>query len=872
MALFQCLLFVGSVLAAGIAGGNAKDVVQQAVPNGVQPFSIGMSANPLGKVIDMIQKITDDVKKEAVDEEKVYSNFACFCKDKTKRLEKMVNHHAGKIDLSSANIADWTARSNELSANKRKRKSDQEQFSSQFVDYTRRLNQEKANWQNTEATFNNNKGLIKQALKSMKDSKSQVSSGAFLQAPKSVSKLKQVLEIADAMGLITVPKQKALAASLLQAGTHGNPMESYDFHGGSDDIIDLVESLKGQMEVQQGKAQKEHVRATASYKDMLDSLDKKMKTNKAAIHDLDQSASQMKKETAEAREVLIYNNEDLADTEAVLKQITSACTSRADEYATRTAARAEELAALNTAMACLTNAHASAKDMQKKYGGSLLQAEPLLKLKALPEPSHAKDTVVKSEDIAKLRARVKAAGEKVAVQQAAEKVGAQVMAKAVEKAVTEATAKTTVKVATEKAPKTPVAADLLAKSNDKLGTAVDSKAFDKVKAAAPAKSGTKAISFLQEIHEASSLSNAELSADDRKKKALAVILSEGRRVKSLMLTSLATTAQDDPFAKVKQLISDLRWRLEKEEHAEVDKQVWCSEHLEKTRHERTTRFEETNFNSVQVKRLDASIDRLKTSIVFHTQKAEEIGRAIVKIYTDVAQLSAEQTHAMEVQREARDEIREAILTLRSYYSHAAKAAKRDRALVQVAAPRDPENYRSERRDIHSENERRANEEGVREKGRQDRARKRIGDLEGGMPAGARTGSLGDAIALMETIESDFTREIGNLEGDLDEEHQELVKTNQILLTQKEHAEELRDLDTEDLKTTKGNRAIKFEDMQTSMNLLDAALKELELLKPTCVDTGMSYSARVKARETEMAALRSALCILGETDDKFACPE
>jgi len=885
MAVFKTSLCVCSLLCAGLSGVKANDVVKQGVPNGQGPFSIHKSVNPLEKVISMLQKITDQVHKEADDEEKVYSNFACFCKDRTGRLEKHVQHHASEIDLSSSDIADWTAQTNDLHVDLQKRKGNQESHHAEKDDYERRLDQAQAKYQRTEATFNTNKDLVKKALNSLTGAKRDVSSSAFLQVQDdSLARLKPVLSVADAMGLLQEPKRKALASSLLQvckrdtggscrflacdasrgptncvedpfmlsktcvcepgycadngkcikAKEKASEMEQYEFHDGSNDIITLVKSLWEEMKDQFKTDTEEHERAVKSYKEMIKSLTGKIASNDEAMAAMSKSASRMKKDTAEARLVLIENKGDLKETEEVLKRVTSACTSRADEYAARTKARGEELAALQTAMNCLTNAHKGAKEMADKYENSLLQGPtPLMKLKALPKPQDHKITAVKANVSAKVDTQVKA------------------KAKAVEEAGTDDKYKA-------------LKAELLKADASKA-------VFEKEHPEA----STKPISFLQEIvqnQEASSLSSAE--KDQRKKKALDVIFNAGRNVKSLMLTSLAATSEDDPFSKVKQLISDLRWRLEKEEHAEVEKHVWCAEHVEKATHERDARFENVNFISRQVHRLDARIEKLKASIVYHTKKAKEIGSAIVKIYTDVAQLSAEQSHAMEVQREARDEIREAILTLRSYYSQAGKASSG--ALVQVSKPDGKaltklEKHRLERRDIYNENEQRAEDEVGREKGRKKRAAKRMGDLMGENPSMGRSGSLGDAIALMETIESDFTREIGNLEGDLDAEHRELVKTNQILLTQKEHAEELCELDKQDLETAVVAQATKFDDMQTNTNLLDAALKELETLKPTCIDTGMSYSERVKMRETEMEALKKALCILGETDEQYGCP-
>lgn len=82
MALLKCSLCVCSLLVAGMPGVEANKFTKSVVPNGAQPFSIGVSVNPLAKVISMIQDIKDEVDNEGKDEDRIFANFACFCKDK----------------------------------------------------------------------------------------------------------------------------------------------------------------------------------------------------------------------------------------------------------------------------------------------------------------------------------------------------------------------------------------------------------------------------------------------------------------------------------------------------------------------------------------------------------------------------------------------------------------------------------------------------------------------------------------------------------------------------------------------------------------------------------------------------------------------
>jgi len=760
---------------------------------------INHGETPLGKVMDVIDKIRHEVVKEGVNEEDIYDNFACFCKDKTARLEKHVKFHAGKIDLSSSNIADWTARTNELQAENLERSSNHEKWHAQMDDTERQLKEESANWQNTDNQFTANKRLITQALNAMEDSRDRIN---LLQVPG----ISHYVAIADAMGLQIPTKHKALATSLLQGahedgnpallqgaskadGTHKNPMESYEYHGGSNDIIDLVQSLMTQMQGLHKDQLEQHEKAVNSFKDMIRALDRKIRSSKEALSSNIRSIATMKKDTAEARAVLIENNGDLEETEHVLKEVTSACQARAKEYDERSSNRKKELEALTTALACLRNARPAA-DSQRLGAGAweaLMQATPGAAPKALPMPNNTASS--------KNAAKVKATN-----------------GKAIEAAV------------------------------------------------------AKPHSFIQET--------SEQSHDERKKRALAVILDAGQKANSVMLTSLAATFDRDPFEKVKKLLTDLRFRLEAEASQETNKKVFCDEELKKSRHERDTRFEEAQHINVLIMRLDARKDTLKQTIKMNQDKATELASSIKTVFTDASELNAEQLERFNKQKEARDELKEAIRILRTYYSGAAKAGNTGLLQVLQDQDADPLNaaYRSERRDINKEANQRKKAHEVRKADWKERERKRIGDLDGDVPAAGRVGTLGDALALLETVASDFDREIGNLEGDMSKEYKELVRVNNALKAQKIHAEELVQLDTQELNTVTVTTNQKYEDLKTTQNLLDDALRELEELKPMCIDTGMSYSERVKMRETEMEALRKALCILGETDEKYDCKD
>jgi len=81
-----------------------------------------------------------------------------------------------------------------------------------------------------------------------------------------------------------------------------------------------------------------------------------------------------------------------------------------------------------------------------------------------------------------------------------------------------------------------------------------------------------------------------LSTQIQKDQVLALLSSEGRRLGSAVLSSLAMKLAADPFVKVKDLIQKLIERLLRESTSEATKKGFCDTELGKSRQDRDFRF------------------------------------------------------------------------------------------------------------------------------------------------------------------------------------------------------------------------------------------------------------------------------------------
>merc|ERR1719247_2646043 len=279
----------------------------------------------------------------------------------------------------------------------------------------------------------------------------------------------------------------------------------------------------------------------------------------------------------------------------------------------------------------------------------------------------------------------------------------------------------------------------------------------------------------------------------------------------------------DPFVKIKKLIQGLIERLLTEAKNEATKKGFCDTELGKAYETRQSRM--TAING-----LDADLSELKA-------KKAELDEEIKELTADVKTLKKDLKEATDLRKKEKDDneetiskatdgakaVGEALVILKDFYKQAAKAS-----FVQVAAsPVDEDSP---------------------------------GAGFDGSYRGGQSSSKG-ILGLLEVIKSDFERTIRKTEAEEKKALEEFVNFDRTSKSDIASKETKTELDKQDLDATEKAYDEAMKDLKTAVKVLDATLKTIEDLKPTCLDTGMSYAERVEKREEEMKALKKALCML-----------
>jgi len=319
-------------------------------------------------------------------------------------------------------------------------------------------------------------------------------------------------------------------------------------------------------------------------------------------------------------------------------------------------------------------------------------------------------------------------------------------------------------------------------------------------------------SFLQ-ISSRADLKNSEvvtLVKNLAKKQHSAALAQLASRIAAV--AKYGAAAGEDPFAKIKGLISDMIAKLEKEAEEDATEKAYCDEEMAKTE------AKKADLEDI-VAKLTAKIERDAATSAKRKEEVKELQArlaALAKEQTQMDQIRAEQNtdyvKAKEDLELGLSGVQKALGVLRDYYGGAA-------AFVQDEQPAKPEKHEKS------------------------------------------TGAGQSIIGMLEVVESDFSETLAKVEteeADASAEYDKTTQENKITKTTmsqdaKYKSQEATSLDKEVSELS--------SDKQTTSTELSAVLEYYGKLKDRCVAKPESYADRKARREAEIAGLKEALDVL-----------
>jgi chromosome segregation ATPase len=274
---------------------------------------------------------------------------------------------------------------------------------------------------------------------------------------------------------------------------------------------------------------------------------------------------------------------------------------------------------------------------------------------------------------------------------------------------------------------------------------------------------------------------------------------------------------DDPFKKVKGLISDMILKLEAEAEAEATEKGYCDEQMAKTEAKKSE--------------LDTTIGKLTSKIDQAAAKSAQLKAEVKELEAELASLAKMQAEMDKIRAETHEEytvakaeleeglggVRKALGMLKEYYGSAAAA------MVQLGdamqQPAKPEGFAKAK------------------------------------------GAGGSIIDILEVCESDFATNLAKEEteeADAESEYEKTTQENKVTKALKDQDVKYKSQEATALDKTISELT---SDKDTTSTELSAVMEYYGKIKERCIAKPETYESRKARREAEIAGLKEALSIL-----------
>jgi len=354
---------------------------------------------------------------------------------------------------------------------------------------------------------------------------------------------------------------------------------------------------------------------------------------------------------------------------------------------------------------------------------------------------------------------------------------------------------------------------------DAIAKALDILQSDEVSGVA----AKKLPSLLQQPHSLAQL-RSDGSRSPLQARISAFLADRAKTCNSHLLALMSQRVASDPFVKVKKMIKDLIFKLMEEATSETEHKGWCDAELVTNKHTRDTKTEQVNALTAEVEDLNAEIAQLSQEMADLSAAVQVLTASMAEATKIRAASKAASEETIEEAKQAQAAITRGIAILKDYY---AKSAEATVLLQQIPGDDAPETFTK--------------------------------PYQGMLPEG------GSVVDFLEVILADFARLEAETSSAEATEVDEFKKY--MFESEKDKALKENEINHKDNRKSDKESALHSatEELKATQDQLQKAENYYEKLKPTCVDSGITYEERVQRREEEIQSLQEALKILAGTD-------
>jgi len=301
-----------------------------AAPLGAAASQTASRANPVRRVVSMLQLMQEKVAAEGKAEEQLFHKFMCYCTTGKGDLEASIAAAEDKIVADSSSLEAAVAAKAQLEKDLKDAKASREEAGGAAEEAKAIREKQAKAFAEASADHKTNIAALGKAIAALE----RGASGAFLQTA-GAAKLRQLSVDAD----ISAPDREILTSFLAQGQADGYAPQSGEITGILKQMLETMEKDLAEITATEEAAVKDFEEMLAAKTQETDSLGAEIEAKTARLGKVGLEIVELKEEVDDTKKAL-------ADDQKFLADLDKNCATKKKEWEVRSATRAEELLAI----------------------------------------------------------------------------------------------------------------------------------------------------------------------------------------------------------------------------------------------------------------------------------------------------------------------------------------------------------------------------------------------------------------------------------------------------------------------------------------------------------------------------------------------
>eukprot|EP00435_Cladocopium_sp_Y103_P075052 s180_g53.t1 len=300
--------------------------------------NMASGANPIRKVVNLLQNMKAKVEKEGDTEQELYEKFQCYCKKNIAEADQNLKTNQEKLPPLQKTLESTVQNLNQLSAQIQSAKTERQEAEEALAEATTMRQKEKADFEKSSQEQKATIESIEQAVKAL----TKGMASAFLQTEAAES-LRRFAFNRD--GMVEADRQELLA--FLQNGA--------DYVPQSGQILGMLKQMGSETHEAMVEAQEVEAKAQQEFKELSAAKTKEIKALTVSIEEKMEQLGELKVAVVRLKSSIQEAETAVAEDQKVLQSLHSSCNKKAAAWDARVKTRGEELMAISETIKILND-------------------------------------------------------------------------------------------------------------------------------------------------------------------------------------------------------------------------------------------------------------------------------------------------------------------------------------------------------------------------------------------------------------------------------------------------------------------------------------------------------------------------------------